>query len=294
MIILFFCLTLSAATENVEAKRSSYVGMSATRSSSEYQDQRVQGSLGLSEQWLFDLGFFRSDSGMSRTGNEELVSTELRAGGDFQAGDQYGFKAEAIHRKDPYELLGVGAGLGGNYGLHTIWGGELLTDLSFKVESIRYQQQIKYTGPLASLTIDRDVTQRLYEVALTQEVNRWFLATLAIRRYNYTEGINRLLVTTARRQTTFSRGRNSYGLPDREQDLSVTISSLSWVSLKLGVARSQLVNADEEIKSRRSELTFYWQDFDLALEYAYSDFGDTSVDDESVQEFGSVSLGYQF
>lgn len=254
----------------------------------------MQGSIGLSEHWLFDLGLFRSDSGMSRTGNEELISTELRAGADFQAGDQYGLKLEAIHRKDPYELLGLGAGFGGNYGLHTLWGGELLTDISFKVESIRYQQQIKYTGPLASLTIDRDVTQRLYEVALTQEFSRWFLVSLAIRRYNYTEGINKLLVTTARRQTNFSRGRNSYGLPDREQDLSITISPLSWVSLKLGVARSQLVNDDEELKSRRSEVTFYWRDFDLALEYANSDFGDTSGDDSSVQEFGSVSLGYQF
>ena len=294
MIILFFCLSLSAASESVEAKRSSYIGVSATRSSSEYQDQRLLGSLGVTEKWLLDVSFFRSDSGLSRTGNEELISTELRAGADFQAGDQYGFKAEAIHRKDPYELLGLGAGFGGNYGLHTIWGGELLTDLSFKLESIRYQQQIKYTGALSSFTIDRDVTQRLFEVALTQEVTRWFLATLSIRRYNYTEGINKLSVTTARRQTTFARGRNSYGLPDREQDLSVTISPRSWLSLKLGVARSQIVNDDEELKSRRSEVTFYWRDFDLALEYAHSDFGDTSGDDNSVQEFGSVSLGYQF
>lgn len=294
MIILLFCLTLQAATEDTEAKRSSYIGASATRSSAEYKDQRLQASLGVSEQWLLDLGLFRSDSGVSRSGNEELISTELRAGADFQAGDQYGFNGEAIYRKDPYELLGLGAGVSGNYGLHTLWKGKLLTDLSIKVESIRYQQQIKYTGALSSFTIDRDVTQRLYEIALTQEVNRWLLVSLAVRRYNYTEGINRLLVTTARRQTTFSRGRNSYGLPDREQDLSLTISPLAWVSLKLGVARSQLVNDDEELKSRRSELTFYWRDFDLALEYSHADFGDTSGDDTSVQEFASLALGYQF
>ena len=294
IVALFFTSFLLADDSQVFDIRSSSVSLSMTQSSSDYKDQSGNLGIGINSEWLLSMSYFESDSGVSRTGKEELVSTEYRAGVDYQKGDFYGIGAEAIYRKDPYELLAYGAGVQANYGLHTLWKGELLTDIAIKVESIRYQQQIKYTGALSSFTVDRDVTQRLFDLMIRQEVNRWLMISAQIRRYNYTEGINRLSLTTARRQTAFSSGRNSYGLPDREQELAAKISYISWVHLNVAAGRSQLATDETEIKSRRSNLVFFWRDFDFSVEYSYSDFGSTSGDDSDIQEFYALGLGYQF
>jgi hypothetical protein len=289
MLFLLLVSSLYAA-EN----RLSNVTVSGTNGPEDYQAASLDGLIGLNAEWAVTGSLFQSDSGKATFLDEELISQEGRLGADWQINATWNVAAEVISRRDPYEVSGRGGALATRAVVSDYWSAKRATTLKFKLEQIRYTQNLTLQGQNASIYIDRDISQRSGTLALDQEFTDWLSATLSHTLLNYGEDANQLAVTTARRRTSIGGQRAGYGLPDRVSEVELIVTPWDWSELRLGTSRSKIVDNDTETKSNSLGVSFFWKSWQFDLDGSRTDYGDTSGTEESTQDFVSAGIGYSW
>lgn len=288
---MLFLILLTSFYANAES-RFSNVGLTRTNGPDEYSSVALDGLIALGDKWAFTASAFQSDSGVANFLDEELVSTEVRLGANWQMTPTWNLAAEVISRQDPYEVRGRGAGISIGSKISDFWQGKKDTVLKFKVEQLRYSQELTLQGPFVTLEVDRAVTQKSAVIALDQEFADWISASLTHTRYNYTEEANKLALTTARRRTSLGGNGPTYGLPDRISALEFVLYPLEWLETRLGVARSKILEDDTVIKTNSIGLSLFWKSWQLDVDGSQTDYGDSSGDDEEKQNYVSLGIGY--
>ncbi len=290
LTLILSLYTFHALAEN----RTTQVNLAYTSGSDEYKSQNLDGTVGLSEKWQLVGSYFRSDSGVTKLLDEKLISNEARLGADWALDPSLNAFFEGIARQDPFELNGRGASLGISSTLSDFWSGKKRTRLSFSLEQIRFQQNVTFTGPRASFTINRAVTQKRGKISLNQELLDWLEMGASFSRYNYDGETNQLAFVTSRRRTMLGGNGPNYGLTDRVASLNLTIFPLDWSETTFIFSRTKLLSEDEaETKSFTISQLFIWKKWNLGFEYTSSTYtSNASGTDPSTQAFVGMSTGY--
>lgn len=287
IFVLIFLQSLWA-----DDRRLSTVNLTGTSGPDSYQSGSLDALIALGDQWALTGSYFKSDSGVARFRDEPLVSTELRGGADWQINASYAVAAEMISRQDPYELRARGASLSARAIVSDLWGAARATTVSVKAETLKYTQDLTLRGQFASLEVDREVRQKAGTLTLDQEFTDWLSASLSYTRYNYSEESGKLAVSTARRRTSWGGGGQLYGQPDWAHTLAVTLNPWEWFEARLSSTRSRILNDDTDIKTNSLGVSFFWRDWQLDLDGSRTEFGATSGNDDSTQDYLSAGIGY--
>jgi hypothetical protein len=289
LFLLFLISNLSFAET-----RSSMISLSGTQGPDDFKSGSLSSTIGINEDWAAKLSFFQSDSGVADILEEKLISSELRLGGDYQINLMWGVEFGVVGREDPYEVEGRGGYLGGRVVLSDFWGGKRETSLNLRIERMRFTQSLTVEQTLRTYEIETSINQEFIQLGLDQDIFLWWLLYFSHRKYNYSDESSRLVVTSARRRTSFSGSRNNYGLPDNDILAGFQFLPYEWLEINLDTSRTKLVEQDEITKSNSLTTTFLWSDFSLDLSVSLTDFGDASGEDQEKQTFYTIGLAYSW
>jgi hypothetical protein len=159
---------------------------------------------------------------------------------------------------------------------------------------MRFTQSLTVEQTLRTYEIETSINQEFIQLGLDQDIFLWWLLYFSHRKYNYSDESSRLVVTSARRRTSFSGSRNNYGLPDNDILAGFQFLPYEWLEINLDTSRTKLVEQDEITKSNSLTTTFLWSDFSLDLSVSLTDFGDASGEDQEKQTFYTIGLAYSW
>lgn len=291
---MFLFLLILVTMPSFAETRSSMISLSGTQGPDDFKSGTLSSTIGVNQDWAAKFSFFQSDSGVADVLDEKLISSELRLGGDYQINPTWGIEFGVVGREDPYEVQGRGAYLGGRVVISDFWGSKRETSLNFRIERMRYSQSLTVEQTLRTYEIETSINQESLQIGLDQEIVLWWLGYVSHRKYNYSDESSRLVVTSARRRTSFSGSRNNYGLPDNDTLVGFQFLPFEWFELNLETSRTKLVEQDEITKSNSLTTTFLWSDFSIDLSVAFTDFGGASGEDQEKQTFYTAGLAYSW
>lgn len=274
--------------------RPSFFSLSGTRGPDSYQSYIIETKVGLDPNWSIGGSYFQSDSGVATLLNEPLISKEIRADIDWQINKTWGLAIGAISRQDPYEIIGQGAFLSASANISDWWKGKKKSTLKINYESLRITQDVVLQGRFVSFNIQKDLEQKNTSINFDQEIVDWLVISLNHSQYSYSEKTNDLALTTSKRRTAWGGSSTSYGYPEVTNSLEFQMSPKDWIDLRLGASQTKILGNDSKTKSSGGGLTFYWESFQIDMDYSRTDYGSTSGTSQQVQDYSTLGLGYNW
>lgn len=294
LCLLSFTTFLHGSESQKDVRPSSFMS-TLSKGSDNYQSFLLDTTFGLNPEWSISGSYFQSDSGVATLLNEELISKEEQISTSWKIDKTWTLGLGIIARQDPYEINSNGGFLSVNTNINNWWKGSKNTSLTLKAEILKVTQDLQVQRRFVNLNIYKTLKQKNAYISLNQELLDFLSVSLSHNRYTYSNESSNLGFTTAtRRISTGGGGALSYGYPESRNSLDFYITPLDWLELRLGGSIIKTLGSDSKTQTMTIGTSFYWENFQIDTVFSKSDYGTSSNNQSSEENYTSIGLGYNW
>jgi|GEM_PF-3742970 len=218
-------------------RRTSYLSGSTMKGPSGYEGQRIQGQIGLSQDWAARGYYNQESSGTDTSTSEELKTKIIKAGldGNLENGKRIRFGYQK--RSEPFDVDATGFYAGMSFEINRYLSWQKRTELSLDFDSYRYTQG---RSVLASNNqLGQATTQRNYTATLEQDLSESLVGWVAYTHSTYGGAQDRLGSLTRARRITDAYGTQTAGILSNTLAGGLNYTVSSWLAVNADYAKSK-------------------------------------------------------
>jgi len=299
IVIYLFTLNFNLFGQEVktvkkEEKRPSSLIGTYSKDKDHYSALLIEGNLGLSSSWSLNASFFQSDSGTASLLNEKLITKEEHIGVDWNINKYWGTAFGLSARQEPYETVSQGGNLSIRTELNQWWKAKRKTSLTLKGEFVKIAQDLQVQGKILKVSVYKYLEQKNLNITLNQEFLDFLNISFSHSTYRYSEEVSNLDLYILSKKISMGAGTFSYGYPDASNTLEILLYPYDWLELRLLGSETKSAGSSSVTKTASLGASLFWNNYQLDLEYAHSDYGNSSQLQASNQSISSIGLGYNW